>query len=451
MFYGDFEFIPVPVYSETVEVFRDAKLDLLFKRTAREFTGTLLGPPASGSSFVDLFDQKESLKDALSSGNQEFRINFDGQPIVSGEFPRIDGPTFAEGTWVDRIDYTFSMELDSQFEGGDAVQSFSETWSFQENEDRRSATVSHDLNAVGLNTNPSGTNNALTNATTFVLGLTGFANVPAGHPMFVQVSGIGLGFSSFEELRTETVDVQTGSFGVSESFILSSGNFLHTRTAQFQTGEDGVTSVSLQGNIKGLGRDGDDIAFNNALAAYNNTIKPLFPASASGVYQEFGGEAILFTSNPISTSTTRNSFVGTIDYSVSFNDSASSNLPSGILEFALNVQEQDAVRVFASFPIMERALGNVVQDVATSTEGSISLQGNAVGKPGFSFNNLLVFVEDQINASRPDPNDFQTLRPGSKQITKDESNNRVQFNVSYIFTKELSQVFGDASGPIVIT
>ncbi len=449
MKYGNFSFTPVPIFTETVETFRDAKFDLLFKRTTREFTGTILNSvniEASGA-FENLFAQKNQLKNALCSGNQEFQILFNGTPLVSGEFPRINGPVFSEGTWVDRIDYSFTSEIDEVVGSGIPVQSFNETWDFEENEDRRSVTVQHNINAVGVNTNPSGINNAFGNAKSFVLGKTGFANAQANAPFFSQVSGVS--FAAYEAIRGEQHDIGQGSFSASERFTLSSGTFIHNQTAQFATDGAGVTTVSLNGNIRGLGRG--DNSFNRALAAFQNDIRDKFPANASGIYSQFGGEAILFTTNASNFSTTRNPFAGTIDYTVAFTDSPSDNLPSGILDFGISVQIQAPVRQFASFLIMERALGPVVQDTATSNEGNFSVQGSAVGKPGFSFNDLLAFVEDKINDKRPSAVNYVTLRPGSESITRDEENNTVQFNFTWIFTQELSQVFGDGDAPVVIT
>lgn len=450
MFYGDFEFNPTPLFSESVDILRDAKGDQLVQRTSRDFTGILLEITASGTGFTNVFAQKEALRVALASGDKQFVIKNNGVPIVSG-FPRVGNVTFEEGTWSDRINYTFATEEDDTVDGGDVIQSFTETWNFEELDDNRTVTVSHDVTAVGIDNSASGLNNALTNAKVFVLGRTGFTNVPTGHPTFVQASGTLVDPAvAFEELRTENVDPQQGSFGVSERFTLSSGNFVHVRTGQLSRDNAGVSTVTLAGNIRGLGRKGDDLSFTRALAAFSDRIRPLFAADASGVYSELGGGATLFTTNTSQENTTKNRFVGTIDYSVAFTDDPADNLPSGIFEFNITCAEQDAIRLFASTPIPERNLGPVVQDVATSNEGTLTIQGNAVGEPNFPFANLLSFVEDQINAKRPDPNDFQTLRTGAKNVTKDEQNNTVQFSVQYVFTKELSQVFGDASAPVVV-
>jgi hypothetical protein len=375
------------------------------------------------------------LQQALASGNQEFRILFNGIPQLSGIFPKVSNVTFDEGTWTTRIDYSFTFDYEEDF-FSTSVQSFTEAWTFDEQEDRRSVTANHNVSAVGLNTNPSGANNAFANARTFVLSKTGYDNVVAGSPAFVQVSGTPT--AAYEELRNEQVDVQGGTFAVSETFTLSSGTFIHTRTGQFSQDDNGVGTVSINGNIRGLGRG--DTAYPRALSAWDDDIKPKLPADASGIYSELGGDATLFTTSFNSLSVTRNTFGGTLDYSVAYTDSPTENLPSGILDFTFAIADQEPVRLKASFSIFDRSLGNVVQDVGTSTEGTFSIQGNTVGKPGFPFDDLLSFVEDKVNESRPIPANYVTLRLTQKQINKDELNNTIQFNIGWTYTKELSGV-----------
>ena len=443
MFYGNYEFMPVPVFSWSTEMIRDNKQEELSLRNTLDFTGVLLEVlPTESGIFPNMYLQRELLKRALTeSGVQQWRITYEGNTVQSGIFPRVQDVNFEEGVWVDRINYTFSFVFDQALSGKTPVDSFNETWTFEENDDRRSVTVNHDLSAVGVNTSASGISNALVNARIFVLARTGYSNVPAGHPAFVEGSGT---LQAYEERRTESVDVQQGSFSVTESFTLSSGNFTHLQTGQLNTDAEGITTVSLDGAVRGLGRG--DHAYTRALAAWIDRIRGNLPGQASGVYNELGGIATLFTSNPESLSVTRNPFAGTIDYSISFTDDPTQDLPSGVQDFTITVQDDKPVRLFASFAIMERTLGNVVQDIATSTEGRITIAGSAIGKQGFPFNDLLDFVEGRINLLRPISASYITLRLDQKSVTKDEAQNTVNFTLVWLYTKELSAAAID--GPV---
>jgi len=438
MFYGNYQFSPVPLFSWTTETIYDANAVHTFIRHTLDFTGTLLdGRPSQNGSLDFLILRMKALQNGLASGQQEWRVNFDGNPVISGIYPRVTSVAFAEGIWIDRMDYTFTFQYDEDFHNT-GIQSYTETWNFEEQDDRRTVSAKHDISAVGLNTTPSGVNNSVSNAMTFVLARTGYGNVVAGAPAFVQVSG---SYSAYEELRTEQIDVQAGTFGVSENFTLSSGSYIHKRTSQFAQDDQGIITVSMDGEIRGLGRG--DTGWPRALSGWQNQVRPRMPMDASGTYSQLNGTAILFTSNPKSLSITKSEFAGTINYSVAYTDSPTENLPSGILDFTFNVVDNEPVIVYASFPIFERSLGNVIQNVGTSSEGTYSITGSAVAKPDYIFNDLLDYVETRVNARRPSSVNYQTLRLTQKQITKDEDNKTVNFSIVWTYTKELSQAAVD--------
>lgn len=434
MYYGSYQFVPAPLFSWSTDTIYDQRNERLCLHHVWDFAGVILSPAAESGRLDYLITKREELQDALTVAGQEFKLYFNDILQVSGVYPRLTGLSFDRGVWVDRLNYAFTLEWDEDFYS-QAIQSWTENWQFEEAEDRRTANVQHDVSAVGLNTNPSGVNNAFTNAQTFVLAKTGYANAIAGTPGFIQVSG---SYSAYESVsRTEQCDVQGGSYSVSEAFVLSSGLYIHTDSHQYGVDENGVVTITLNGTIKGFGRG--DLAYDRALAVWP-TIRNAFPATASGVYRTLGGDSTLYTNNYQSLSVTKNRFTGTIEYTVSYSDSETENLPSGVLEFALSVQDNKPTRVYASFPIPERALGNVIQDISTSNEGTYTLSGNATGKQSYAFSDLLNYTETRINAKRPLSINYETLRLTQKQITKDEENNSIQFNIVWTYTVALSQV-----------
>ncbi len=439
VFYGPYEFGLVgtaPTFNWATSVVRDGKLDQLFQQNTLDFNGTMLRAGLPSGDLASFVQDINGLQTALTTPNQEFRILYDGNPIVSGIYPRINNVVIDEGTWADRVEYSFELEYDESFSASGQVQSFSETWGFNEAEDRRSALVQHDISAVGLNTGGSGINNALSNAITFVNSKTGYQNAVVGTPAFVQVSGVT--FDAYEELRSEQVDTQSASYSVSETFTLSSGNYVRTGTAQLSQADDGINTLTIDGNIRGLGRG--EVCYDRALAAWSGVVRPSLPAEASGIYQALGGRATIFTNDFDSLSVTENRSLGTIDFSASYTDSPSDNLPSGVTDFSINVQDNQPVGVFASFGIPERVEGNIVQNIGTTTEGSFAVQGSATGKSDFPFVQLLAYVEDRVNAIRPIASNYTTLRQTSKSINKDELNNVVSFNISWTYTKELTSI-----------
>jgi len=436
MKYGSYSFVPVPIFGWNTETVYDGKLDRTYLKHSVDMTGILLELPYESGALNTLVGRRNALTNALASGGQEWRVDYNNIPIISGIYPRVQSLSFSEGVWADRINYSFSFEYDEDFYNT-GIQSYSESWQFDENEGGETASASHTISAVGLNTTPSGTNNSFVNARTYVLSKTGWSNVSSGCPAFVQASGT---YDGYEELRSEQADVSNSSFSVTEKFILSSGAYIHTSTAQYQLDNAGIGTVSLDGNIRGLGRG--PVAYSRALTGWNS-IKTRIPSIASGVYTELGGDATLFTNNSQSFSVSRNPFAGTISYSISYNDSLSENLPSGIQEFSMNVQDQAPTRVYASFPIMERSLGNVVQDIGTSSEGQLTISGTATCKQDYLYSNLIYFVEQKIDEKRPSPVDYVTLRLSSKSVTKDEDKKTISWSLAWTYTKDLAEVPGN--------
>ena len=447
VFYGNFELVPAPILNWNTTYLRDAKLDEVGIQHQISFDGIFLELAGESGNFSSVMQRRENLINALASGNQDLVITQDGTTVVSGIYPKIsdvnfEGDPSPGGTWADRINYTFNATYFENFYNT-GIQSFSETWNFDEQDDRRTVSVSHNISAVGLDTSGSGINNALTNARTFVLSRVGYGNVPPNHPAFAAASGTA---TAFEGRRTESVDVAQGSMSVQEEFILSSGNYTHVQEATYEEGDDGITTVGLQGTIQGLGRG--DVAFARALDGFTSKIRPGLPADASGVYGDFNGGATLYTQEFNSYSVTRNKFLGTITYNAQYTDDEGDNLPSGVKEFDIQLVDNEPVRLYASFPIFNRTLGNVVQDVSTPTEGTISITGSAVGKQDFAFTDLKNFVAGKINEIRPLPANYITLRQTQQQITTDEDSKSIQWSLQWTYTKSLSEAA--VTGPVII-
>ncbi|MHA2123227.1 MAG: hypothetical protein ACW990_18675, partial [Promethearchaeota archaeon] len=125
LFYGQYEFIPVPLFSWSTDTVRDGKGDAVSLAHTLSFTGTLLETPSESGQFDLLFARRGQLQQALASGNQEFRILFNGIPQLSGIFPKVSNVTFDEGTWTTRIDYSFTFDYEEDF-FSTSVQSFTE-------------------------------------------------------------------------------------------------------------------------------------------------------------------------------------------------------------------------------------------------------------------------------------------------------------------------------------
>lgn len=437
MQYGSYSFSPVPLFSWSTELIRDGKGSGVALRNTLDFTGTFLETAGDESNIDDVIAARTSLLNALKQDNQEFKILQDGSGMVSGVYPRITDLSLEDGTWFDRANYSFSAIWEESLASNN-VQDFSESWSYSENDDNKTASVTHTVSAIGINTSGTG-NNALANARAFVTGRTGFSNNPTSHPAFVQVAG---SYSGYEGRRSEDVDPTAGSFSINEEFTLSENAFVHNQTSSLSQA-NGVTTVTIDGEIQGLGRTTTALA--NAVSGWNNTVKGNLASDASGVYSTLGGSATLYVDNPVSESVSQNEQAGTLTYSREYSDSTEVNLPSGVDTFDISVQDNQPVEVSSSFGIFGRSLGNVVQTMGTPTEGTFTISGSAKGEQSFSFAALQTYVESRINALRPLAGNYTTLRLTSQDVTKDEAANEISFSLVWNYTKPLSSAKVDGT------
>jgi hypothetical protein len=441
MFYGSYEFSPVPLFTWTTELVKSEQGESLSLQRTLDLQGLLLDTSSSG--FPTLMEAREALHDAVTTSGQEFRITHNGIHMVSGIFPELESLAFDAGTWVQQIPYTITFSYNEEIDNK-AVENFSETWDFEESEDRLSFTASHTVQAVGVNTAVSGNTNAIENARNFVLQRTGYDKVPVSHPAFVQGSGVPL--VAYEELRSENIDVQAGSFSVTENFTISSGAFTHTQNANFQTNEQGVTTVQIDGSIQGLGRG--DMRFARALDAYNNNVEPYLQGKASQIYSQFGGSGTLFAGSPKSLSLSQTEALGTISYTRTYDDDASSDLPADIQDASVSVQTSEPVKHHATIAIPDRTSGPIVQDIGTTTPGTYTITGNITGKTGVDIEVVKAYAQQKINENLPDTTTLsaQTLIITQKSVTIDELRRTVSFNLVWQYT---SSKYASDGGQII--
>ena len=428
--YNSQQLVPAPLFSWDVEMVRDSRGSGVALRNTLSFAGNILETSGDASNISDVISSRNSILNALKTDNGELSILENGSGLLSGVYPKITDFTMDEGTWADRSTYTFTAIYEEAV-SSDAISDYSESWSYDEDENRKTINLSHSVSAIGLDTSSSG-NNALDNARTFVLTRVGSGNQPPSHPAFAQASGTTTAYAS---QRSEDVDVAAGSFSINETFVVSSGAYIHTQDASMDV-SDGITTVSLQGEVKGLGRSTS--GFTNALSGWNNLVRDALPADASGVYSQLGGSATLYTATTTSESISKSEFNGSITYNYSYTDDAQENLPSGVESFDINFADNQPTVVYATFPIFGRTLGNVVQNIGTSTEGSISITGSAKAEAGYVFTDLLDYAETRINALRPDSANYVSLRLVAQNVTRDEAANELQFSLQWAYTTNLS-------------
>jgi len=455
IYYGEVRLNPAPLISYQQQSERTEAGDRVADTVSLTLNGFILNldDVASGD-FSQLNTRREDLINAVSGDNRELRILHgingsapSGTPIITGVYPRVDSLSFSEGVWTNQIPYSLQLSYETNFASGTTpVRSYSDSWSFEEDDSKRVIRIQHSVQAEGIDTSVSGgSSTALENAKTWVNARMGVSTVPSGFPAFAD-SGT-LGDIKYAKYRTESVDVTAGSYSAEEQIVMASGAYANSYTAQLQTNEDGVSVVTINGSIEGLGRFDD--ALTNAMSGWNNHVQSALSGLAYETYQALSGGGILNLDKQQSFSVSRDAYAGTVGYSVSYNDDPADDVPSGISEIQITKQVNLPVEKTASFEIPGRALGPIFHRIGTPTEGQVTINGTVNGEVDTQLVYVKQVAEDEINSLRPNPASYNDIRITSKSITENDKQKSVSFSIVWGYADNLSAV-QSASGEVTL-
>lgn len=349
---------------------------------------------SSDSILTSVLKKQAALRSLFATEGQLFEIEpFDGTPAVSG-YPRVVGMEFAEGPWHTKADYTVTLEFDELYGfmgqedaavSGDFfldsignklyLKQTNEAWDLEFNETAEGPSsahtfrLTHRISALGKQTyGPNGlVSEPWKHARRWVTPRLGL------NSSFVSsTSGLNLPgyYQGFNHVRTENTDKMQGSYGVTETWIISSGNVFEDFNVSVVTGiEDPHTKVTIEGTVTGMDTRNTSFAitqtkYEAALAKFN-TINPTTIYSRASSYSGLSS----LNSSAISSTVGKNPNNGTITYNFVFDDRPS-NCIAGALSESIQVTDKNATDVFAKIPVLGRAAGPILQDLNTVTESS---------------------------------------------------------------------------------
>ena len=177
-----------------------------------------------------------------------------------------------------------------------------------------------------------------------------------------------------DRILSESIDVKGGSYAVNEQYkIYPSGNYnngypvIHTTEANISKGEEGTTSININGNVKGLntvdietsGISQSNRFESNALAnARNYYINYLSGDVSSGGNRIYHlarqlGEFSWLHPQHLSKSEGVNPNQGTLSYSFTYDDRPPNIIQNSISE-DIQVQDTYPGQIFASIPVIGR-------------------------------------------------------------------------------------------------
>ena len=310
-------------------------------------------------------------------------------------YPTVQNITFNEGQWVDRVDYTITLEADEifgfdtafskdteDFEWNDDyfrdadnnhlyLSEVNESWSIEtveeaENEDNPyTYRLSHTVNATGKKAYDS---DGLVSAAHEQAKLWVLPRLGVDAAYVNGTDGLGLsGMSAFNHVKQENEDEQAGTYSVTETWILAKGSVREDFNISISTSlESPYTNVRIEGEIIGLEvRNSADVIvtskWTNAYAKYLTLIAGTMLTRA----QTYSG--ITLNTTALSNSVGENPVTGRISYTYEY-DNRPSNCISGAISEKITISDNNAGDVIAIIPVIGRAAGPVLQNMSTVTE-----------------------------------------------------------------------------------
>jgi hypothetical protein len=199
-------------------------------------------------------------------------------------------------------------------------------------------------------------------------------------------------FSGANHFRVVQVDELAGNYSTTESWTAITttgcGRAIEDFTASVQfSQEEGLTSVDIQGTIKGLeSRDygsssGQFTVVETKWAAasgYWACVKPKLLGRAKFVAREVTSRDI--NPQPLNFSIGHSPTNGVISYGYKYDDRPCNFITGAIYE-NIDIADIYPVDVFASIPILGRAYGPILQDMDTITENRRTVNINLLMAP----------------------------------------------------------------------
>ena len=191
-------------------------------------------------------------------------------------------------------------------------------------------------------------------------------------PLFIDLSND----SPYNHSRTAQSDLPGGSYSVTETWYMSEEAVTLDVDLALDTGEDGVTSITVSGGIQGYNTSSFATRTEDKITQAENALGKVLD-QAYGLANIFYKASVPSTTecpaalstSEMSKSISKNKITGAITYSLSYNDRGSES-PNTITE---NLQitddnEDQLNNVVAIIQIIGRANGPIFQDMGTTTE-----------------------------------------------------------------------------------
>ena len=342
--------------------------------------------PSDSQMMRNIVRKQEALRSLFATEGASFEIQpWDGSAPVKCN-PRVKSITFPMGSpisWYNIADYEINLEADVLYINGTSagedsginaykISKASEDWNIEPVDDKKiSFRLTHSLSAVGKRFyNDAGTlvQEAWENAKDYVINGMGLGLDVA----MMQAEDVldATSLSAYNYVRTQSVNKLNGTFQVTETWLCYNADgeapAIEEYNVDVRTDETERTKVTVNGQVQGLEeRDNTTYTlitdrYTNALSKWETNILPNLLSRA----ENLSGVDLYSTS--IGNQVGHNVINGVITYTYEYDD-RDDTLINGAKSENITIINNHPADVFASIPVLGRALGPVLQDIGTVT------------------------------------------------------------------------------------
>lgn len=277
---------------------------------------------------------------------------------------------------------------------------------------------------------------------------------------FLQLSG---NYGGYNHVRTENIDTTAGSYSISDTWLLTSGNnnTIESYDISLSSSVDSpLINISLNGKIKGLTTDMMDVAnipFSSTSTprskSFEHAIKEYYRLSNKN---NFGFDSALYKRAaaltpmrmhplPITNSININKQLGEIDYNVTFNNRPFTFF-SNVISENISVTDTYPGDVFAMMPVLNRSTGPLFQYIGGITQYERSLSIEFVVDRNYMYNDSAKMTNKIHYLMRsPSKNPSSTIHQELKKLIMSYSPSGEPFIRKYV-VNPISESWDPKSG-----
>ena len=365
------------------------------------------------SRLASFFRKQEAIRTLFAEDGKslEWQSEDASAPIKCN--PRITGITFPSDIWNIKCQYTITAEADILYINGQAygeddfpsyIESGVETWQLETDESTpeavnlpRTYRLTHSVQAKGkrfFKDNGELLADAWIQARNWVipkLGLDSTKILSSG------VQDLPSFYGGYNHIRSENIDELGGNYGITETWILTSGTALETFDISTTNSVDtGLTRVEINGTITGL--EVRDANMQLTTTKYTNANTKFTDSSGIALGRAQAYTGINLNVVPLSMVVGKNPTTGVISYSFGYDNRPSNIIPGTKLE-SISINDALPTDIIAIVPVLGRTKGPVLQPIYTTRERRRTLDVELIVSPP-SFDDLTY----ALNGARPSSN-----------------------------------------------